>query len=87
MMSSVLLRKIGDASVPVIGFGAMGTSFCYDAVGSEEERFKASSQAVTGIWESSPCFSRSLRLPTRRDAHSGEPDIYFGSEDLIGKWY
>ncbi|KAF9043808.1 Aldo keto reductase [Hymenopellis radicata] len=33
-------RKIGDATVPAIGFGAMGLSAVYGAVGTDEERLK-----------------------------------------------
>jgi hypothetical protein len=33
-------RKIGDALVQPIGFGAMGLSRLYGPVGSDEERFK-----------------------------------------------
>ncbi|KAG7439228.1 Aldo/keto reductase [Guyanagaster necrorhizus] len=70
-MSSVLLRKIGDASVPVIGFGAMGTSFCYDAVGSEEERFKASSDVIL---EDAIPFSWRIPMGTSR----GDPEYVKG---------
>ncbi|KIY43339.1 Aldo/keto reductase [Fistulina hepatica ATCC 64428] len=37
---SYLLRLIGNATVPPIGFGAMGISAFYGAVGSDEERLK-----------------------------------------------
>ncbi|KAF7361346.1 Aldo-keto reductase [Mycena sanguinolenta] len=37
---SIPTRKIGQASVPEIGFGAMGISRFYGAVESDEERFK-----------------------------------------------
>ena len=33
-------RKIGDANVPAIGYGAMGIAAAYGDVLSEEERFK-----------------------------------------------
>jgi len=33
-------RKIGNAFVPPIGFGAMGVSLAYGPVDSDEERFK-----------------------------------------------
>jgi hypothetical protein len=33
-------RKIGNALVPPIGFGLMGISSFYGAVGSDEERFQ-----------------------------------------------
>ncbi|KAJ7280243.1 NADP-dependent oxidoreductase domain-containing protein [Mycena rebaudengoi] len=37
---SIPARKIGEALVPAIGFGAMGISTFYGAVESDEERFK-----------------------------------------------
>jgi hypothetical protein len=33
-------RKIGNALVSPVGFGAMGISAAYGPVGSDEERFK-----------------------------------------------
>jgi hypothetical protein len=33
-------RKIGNALVPPVGFGAMGISIAYGPVGSDEVRFK-----------------------------------------------
>ncbi|RDB21928.1 Aldo-keto reductase yakc [NADP(+)] [Hypsizygus marmoreus] len=40
MSSPLIRRKIGNALVPPIGFGAMGISAAYGPVGSDEERFK-----------------------------------------------
>jgi hypothetical protein len=37
---SIPTRKIGQAAVSEIGFGAMGISSFYGAVESDEERFK-----------------------------------------------
>lgn len=42
-MSTQLARKIGDALVPAVGFGAMGMSFGYGTTESDEERFKVCS--------------------------------------------
>jgi hypothetical protein len=43
MSSPLPLRRIGDAKVSAIGYGAMGLSGYYgDTVGSDEERLKVS---------------------------------------------
>ncbi|THU95959.1 Aldo/keto reductase [Dendrothele bispora CBS 962.96] len=45
---SLTPRKIGNASVNPIGFGAMGISIAYGAVGTDEERLKL----LDGVFES-----------------------------------
>ncbi|THU95956.1 Aldo/keto reductase [Dendrothele bispora CBS 962.96] len=45
---SLAPRKIGNASVNPIGFGAMGISIAYGAVGTDEERLKL----LDGVFES-----------------------------------
>uniref|UniRef100_A0A0W0FG50 Uncharacterized protein n=1 Tax=Moniliophthora roreri TaxID=221103 RepID=A0A0W0FG50_MONRR len=39
-MSSVPQRKIGDATVPAIGFGVMGIATAYGKIDTDEERLK-----------------------------------------------
>ncbi|KAK0447376.1 NADP-dependent oxidoreductase domain-containing protein [Desarmillaria tabescens] len=78
-LSNVLLRKIGDASVPAIGFGAMGISCLYGAVGSDEERFKifdAAYAAGCTFWDTADVYLDSedligkwfKRNPGKRDS-------------------
>jgi aryl-alcohol dehydrogenase-like predicted oxidoreductase len=43
---SIPTRKIGQAHVSEIGFGAMGISTFYGAVESDEDRFKVSLSAL-----------------------------------------
>jgi aryl-alcohol dehydrogenase-like predicted oxidoreductase len=40
------IRKIGNASVPAIGFGAMGISAFYGPTDPDEERFKTLDAAL-----------------------------------------
>lgn len=40
MTVTIPTRKIGNSLVPAIGFGTMGLSLAYGAVGTDEERFK-----------------------------------------------
>lgn len=65
-------RKIGDALVSPIGFGAMGISLSYtDApVNGDEERF----QVLDAAYEQG-C------------THWDTADVYGDSEELIGKWF
>lgn len=39
-MVASLTRKIGDAQVSAVGYGAMGLSMMYGQVGSDEERLE-----------------------------------------------
>ncbi|KAJ3993448.1 NADP-dependent oxidoreductase domain-containing protein [Lentinula boryana] len=67
---SLPLRKIGNAQVSAIGFGAMGLSGFYgEAVTSDEDRFKVLDAA----------FEKGCRL-------WDTADIYNDNEELIGKW-
>ncbi|KAJ7233045.1 NADP-dependent oxidoreductase domain-containing protein [Mycena rebaudengoi] len=71
MSSSMPLRKLNDAKVSAIGYGAMGLSGFYgDAVKSDEERFKvldAAHAKGSTFWDTA--------------------DIYNDNEELIGKWF
>ncbi len=79
-------RKIGDALINPIGFGAMGLSSYYGSVDSDEERFKVSSLlSYADAW---------LRVVQILDAayekgcrHWDSSNLYGDSELLIGKWY
>ena len=63
-------RKIGDALVSSIGFGAMGiASKMYGATESEEEQLKV----LDAVYENGCTFWDTA-------------DAYEGSEELIGKW-
>ncbi|KAG7440146.1 Aldo/keto reductase [Guyanagaster necrorhizus] len=58
-------RKIGDALINPIGFGAMGLSSYYGAVGSDEERFKildAAYEKGCRHWDSSNIYGDSELL-------------------------
>jgi len=62
---SIPTRKIGQALVPEIGFGAMGISSFYGAVESDEERFKVLDAAHAGgclFWDSAHIYGDSEEL-------------------------
>jgi len=73
LMSSAT-RKIGNASVHPIGFGAMGLSVAYGAVETDEERFKV--RVLIPATSSLLTFSvttRSLMLSMKVEADIGTP--------------
>ncbi|KAJ6588999.1 NADP-dependent oxidoreductase domain-containing protein [Mycena capillaripes] len=62
---SIPTRKIGQASVSEIGFGAMGISSFYGAVESDEERFKVLDAAYAGgcrHWDTAHIYGDSEEL-------------------------
>lgn len=82
------LRKIGNAEVHPVGFGAMGISAFYGKVESDEERFKVcrSSSKVKKVGK-----QISLQVLDAVYAsgcrHIDTAHIYADSEALLGKWY
>ncbi|KAJ7057717.1 Aldo keto reductase [Mycena amicta] len=58
-------RTLGDATFGAIGFGAMGISIAYGAVGSDEERFKildAAHAAGCTFWDTAQIYNDSEEL-------------------------
>jgi len=67
-------RKIGQASVNPIGFGAMGISIAYGAVGTDEERLKVCIGTCLALWTmliSIVHLIRSLMLSMKAEATIG----------------
>ncbi|KAK0234639.1 NADP-dependent oxidoreductase domain-containing protein [Armillaria nabsnona] len=59
MSTTVLQRKIGNTSVPVIGFGAMGISAGYGSIEPDEERFRvldAAFEAGCTFWDTADVY-------------------------------
>lgn len=84
---SLPTRKIGDADVTALGFGAMGIAAYYATTIGEEERFKVS--VILSVLYS----IRTMITPQLLDAvyESGctnwdTADAYGDSEISIGKW-
>ncbi|KAG7440952.1 Aldo/keto reductase [Guyanagaster necrorhizus] len=78
-MSTVFQRKIGNASVSAVGFGAMGISVAYGTTEPDEERFKvldAAFEAGCTFWDSADVYLDSedligkwfKRNPGKRDS-------------------
>ncbi|KAJ7506025.1 NADP-dependent oxidoreductase domain-containing protein [Mycena galericulata] len=64
-MSHIPHRKLGDASVPAIGFGVMGISAGYGAIDTDEERLKvldAAYAAGTTFWDKANVYGDSEDL-------------------------
>lgn len=74
-------RKIGNALVPSVGFGAMGISMqAYGPIDSDEDRFKVRNEleyidAIHGISSCCTVHSRYSTPPTRKAVHTGIPLI------------
>jgi hypothetical protein len=74
-------RKIGNALVPSVGFGAMGISMqAYGPIDSDEDRFKVCNElehtdATHRISSCCTVHSRCPTLPTRKAVHIGIPLI------------
>lgn len=84
---AMLSRKLGQASVPAIGFGAMGFSLAvYGQVDDHEERFKVCMRSsylrscTYGIWK---LLDRAYELGC---THWDSANVYGDSEEVIGKW-
>ena len=69
-------RKIGDANVPAIGFGAMGMSFAYKHDQDPEEAEKQNLEVLT-------------RAADMGETFWDTSDFYgpYTNEELIGKWF
>lgn len=87
-MTAIPHRKIGNVSVPAIGFGVMGISTAYGTVGTDEERLKV------GVTEQANNIGSLLVILQVLDAAYDAgctfwdtANVYGDSEDLIGKWY
>ncbi|KAL8677209.1 MAG: hypothetical protein Q9186_006351 [Xanthomendoza sp. 1 TL-2023] len=76
-MTSLPLKQLGKdgPQVPCIGFGLMGLSAAYGAVGSTEERLKVLDRA----YELGERFWDSADLMRSK--------AYADSEDLVGEWF
>ncbi|KAJ7167099.1 NADP-dependent oxidoreductase domain-containing protein [Mycena filopes] len=62
---SISHRQLGGASVPAIGFGVMGISAAYGAVGTDEERFKVLDAAYAAgctFWDTANVYGDSEDL-------------------------
>ncbi|KAJ7119570.1 NADP-dependent oxidoreductase domain-containing protein [Mycena epipterygia] len=77
-------RKIGQALVPEIGFGAMGISAFYGAVESDEERFKVLDAAYVGgcrHWDTSSAYKDSEELIGKWFKRTGKrSDIFLATK-------
>ncbi|KAK7057612.1 Aldo-keto reductase [Favolaschia claudopus] len=81
-------RKIGEAKVAEIGFGAMGISSFYGAIESDEERFKvldaAHAQGST-FWDSAHIYGDSEELIGKWFKRTGKRnDIFLATKFGIG---
>ncbi|KAF9031837.1 Aldo/keto reductase [Hymenopellis radicata] len=59
MKTLSIQRKIGDATVPALGFGAMGLSICYGPVGTEADRLKvldAAYEKGSTFWDTADAY-------------------------------
>ncbi|KAL4071442.1 NADP-dependent oxidoreductase domain-containing protein [Scleroderma yunnanense] len=73
-------RKIGDANVSAIGFGAMGISAFYGAVEPDEERFKvldAALQYGCNFWDTANIYGDSEELIGKWFKRTGKRDEIF----------
>ncbi|KAJ6516561.1 NADP-dependent oxidoreductase domain-containing protein [Mycena vitilis] len=64
-MSPIPRRKLGDASVAAIGFGVMGISSAYGAIGTDEERLKVLDAAYAAgctFWDTANVYGDSEDL-------------------------
>ncbi|KAJ7119584.1 NADP-dependent oxidoreductase domain-containing protein [Mycena epipterygia] len=81
---AIRARKIGQALVPEIGFGAMGISGVYGAVESDEERFKVLDAAYAGgsrHWDTSNVYRDSEDLIGKWFKRTGKrSDIFLATK-------
>ncbi|KAJ7097433.1 NADP-dependent oxidoreductase domain-containing protein [Mycena epipterygia] len=81
-------RKIGDALVPEIGFGAMGISAFYGAVESDEDRFKVLDAARAGgctHWDTAAAYQDSEVLLGKWFKRTGKrSDIFLATKFIRG---
>ncbi|ESK84374.1 Aldoketoreductase [Moniliophthora roreri MCA 2997] len=64
-MSPIPQRKIGNATVPAIGFGVMGIATAYGKVDTDEERLKvldAAYEAGCTFWDTANVYGDSEDL-------------------------
>ncbi|KAJ7119573.1 NADP-dependent oxidoreductase domain-containing protein [Mycena epipterygia] len=85
---AIMARKIGEALVPGIGFGAMGISAAYGAVESDEERFKVLDAAYAGgskHWDTARLYGDSEELLGKWFNRTGKrSDIFLATKFGIG---
>ncbi|KAJ6510521.1 NADP-dependent oxidoreductase domain-containing protein [Mycena sanguinolenta] len=85
---SIPTRKIGQAAVPEIGFGAMGISRFYGAVESDEERFKVLDAAYAKgctHWDTAHVYGDSEELIGKWFKRTGKRnDIFLATKFGIG---
>ncbi|KAJ7123426.1 NADP-dependent oxidoreductase domain-containing protein [Mycena epipterygia] len=81
-------RKIGNALVPEIGFGAMGISAFYGAIESDEERFKVLDAAYAGgctHWDTAAIYEDSEVLLGKWFKRTGKrSDIFLATKFVRG---
>ncbi|KAL0945918.1 hypothetical protein HGRIS_012201 [Hohenbuehelia grisea] len=73
-------RKLGDANVSAIGFGAMGISAFYGTVGTDEERFKvldAAFESGCTFWDTADVYADSEELIGKWFQRTGKRDEIF----------